>query len=72
MKIGELARAADAKADGVIRGIPEKVEGVSLQGRRTGSGTGHDLGHEKTGIDNESNPQRPTPAGAVQRVGVPG
>ena len=40
-----------AKADGVVGGIAEEIERIGLQGRRTGSGTGDDFGHEEPGID---------------------
>ena len=52
-----------AEADGVVRGIAEEIERVGLQGRRTGSGTGDDLGHEETGIDDERDPERAPPLG---------
>ena len=49
--------AGHAEADGVIRGIAEKIKRIGLQGGRTSGNAGNDLGQEETGIDAERDPQ---------------
>ena len=44
-------QAGNAKADGVIGRVAEKIERIGLQRRRTGGRTGHDFRHKKRPVD---------------------
>ena len=51
----------------VIRCVPKEIERIGLQRSRSCRDAGDDLGEEKTGIDDEGDPERPAPAATVRR-----
>jgi hypothetical protein len=62
--------AHDEQADDVVAGVAEKVEGIGLKRRRTGSETGDHFDAKHAGIDRQHRPQDATES--VPRMGLIG
>jgi hypothetical protein len=62
--------AGNTKTDRVICSITEKIQRIGLKRRRSCSSARNNFCHEEPGIDDERDPQRAPPCGAVERFGA--